>query len=53
MRVEVRAGDGNRTAAELSGILVHRIIILGFVIAGLLAVAGGILLTANIGSGEA
>lgn len=51
--LEIRAVGGNRTAAELSGIPGHRVITLSFVISGVLAAAGGILLTANVGSGQA
>jgi ribose transport system permease protein len=51
--LEIRAVGGNRVAAELSGIRVHRVLILSFVISGLLAAGGGILLTANVGSGIA
>lgn len=51
--LEIRAVGGNRIAAELSGIRVDRVLILSFVISGLLAAGGGILLTANVGSGIA
>lgn len=51
--LEVQAVGGNRTAAELSGIKVHRVVITSFALGGLLAAAGGILITANVGSGQA
>lgn len=50
--LEVQAVGGNRTAAELSGIRVHRVVILSFVIGGVLAALGGLLITANVGSGQ-
>ncbi|GAA0268044.1 ABC transporter permease [Cryptosporangium japonicum] len=50
--LEVQAVGGNRTAAELSGIRVHRVVIMAFVIGGTLAALGGLLITANVGSGQ-
>ncbi|WP_347059643.1 ABC transporter permease [Blastococcus sp. HT6-30] len=50
--LEVQAVGGNRVAAELSGIRVHRVVIAAFVIGGLLAALGGLLITANVGSGQ-
>jgi ribose transport system permease protein len=50
--LEVQAVGGNRTAAELSGIRVQRVVILAFVIGATLAALGGILITANVGSGQ-
>lgn len=43
---------GNREAAFLSGIRVDRYRTLAYVISGLLAAAGGIILTARLGTGE-
>lgn len=43
---------GNREAAFLSGIRVDRYRTLAYVISGVLAAAGGILLTARLGTGE-
>ena len=43
---------GNRTAARFSGIRVDRVVIAGFVLCGALAALGGVLITANIGSGQ-
>jgi ribose transport system permease protein len=50
--LEFQAVGGNRTAAVLSGIRVDRVVILSFVISGVMGAAGGILITANVGSGE-
>jgi ribose transport system permease protein len=50
--LEWQAVGGNRTAAELSGIRVHRVVIVAFVVCGVLAAAGGVLITANVGSGQ-
>lgn len=50
--LEIQAVGGNRTAAALSGIKVHKVVILAFVFSSVLAAAGGILITANIGSGQ-
>lgn len=50
--LEVQAVGGNRVAAELSGIRVHRVVISAFVIGGILAALGGLLITANVGSGQ-
>ena len=50
--LEVQAVGGNRTAAELSGIRVHRVVIMAFVLGGILAALGGLLITANVGSGQ-
>ncbi|MFC5815800.1 ABC transporter permease [Nonomuraea harbinensis] len=50
--LEWQAVGGNRTAAELSGIRVHRVVIFAFVVCGVLAAAGGVLITANVGSGQ-
>lgn len=50
--LELQAVGGNRLAAELSGIRVHRVIIIAFVFSGVLAALGGLLITANVGSGQ-
>jgi len=50
--LEIQAVGGNRTASLLSGIRVHRVVIMSFVICGMLAAVGGILITANIGSSQ-
>ncbi len=50
--LELRAVGGNRVAAGLSGIRLHRVVILAFVLSGMLAAAGGILISANVGSGQ-
>ena len=50
--LELRAVGGNRVAAALSGIRIHRVMIVAFMISGALAAVGGILLTANVGSGQ-
>ena len=50
--LEVQAVGGNRAAAELSGIRVHRVVMAAFIIGGSLAALGGLLITANVGSGQ-
>lgn len=50
--LEIKAVGGNRVASELSGIRVHRVLIIAFMIGGAFASFGGILLTANVGSGN-
>ncbi|TFD61498.1 ABC transporter permease [Cryobacterium suzukii] len=50
--LEIKAVGGNRVASELSGIRAHRVIIMSFMIGGAFAAIGGILLTANVGSGQ-
>ncbi|MGJ9413842.1 ABC transporter permease [Aeromicrobium sp. CF4.19] len=50
--LEVQAVGGNRTAAELSGIRVHRVLIAAFCLGGVLSALGGLLITANVGSGQ-
>ncbi|MFD2349530.1 ABC transporter permease [Nonomuraea ferruginea] len=50
--LEWQAVGGNRTAAELSGIRVHRVVIFAFVVCGVLAASRGVLITANVGSGQ-
>jgi len=50
--LEIQAVGGNRVAAQLSGIKVHRVVITAFIMCGVLAAASGFLITANIGSGQ-
>ncbi|MFN0195022.1 MAG: ABC transporter permease [Aestuariivirga sp.] len=48
----VYAIGSNEEAARLSGVPVDRIKVIGFVVAGIMAAFGGVLLTARLGSGE-
>jgi ribose transport system permease protein len=48
----IYAIGGNEEAVRLSGVPVDRIKIIAFVIAGIMAAIGGMLLTARLGSGE-
>ena len=48
----MQAVGGNRAAAELSGIRVHRVVIASFEIGGTLAALGGLMTTVNVGRGQ-
>lgn len=48
----VVAMGGNATAARLSGLAINRYVVSAYVVMGLLAAVGGVLLTARTGSGE-
>ncbi len=48
----IYAVGGNESAARLSGIHVHRVRLLAFVLAGLMAAVAGVLLTARLDSGS-
>jgi ribose/xylose/arabinose/galactoside ABC-type transport system permease subunit len=48
----IYAIGGNEEAVRLSGVPVDRIKVVAFVIAGIMAAIGGLLLTARLGSGE-
>jgi ribose/xylose/arabinose/galactoside ABC-type transport system permease subunit len=48
----IYAIGGNEEAARLSGVQVDKLKLISFIIAGLLAALGGVLLTARLGSGE-
>lgn len=50
---ELRAAGANRAAAFLSGVRTDRAVVLAFLGGGLLAAAGGILVTARIGAADA
>jgi ribose transport system permease protein len=50
---QMRATGANRAAARLSGIHTGRARVTAFVLAGLLAAFGGILITAQVGAGDA
>jgi ribose transport system permease protein len=50
---QMRATGANRSAAKLSGIRTGRARAMAFVLAGILAAAGGILVTAQVGAADA
>ena len=50
---QMRATGANRAAAKLSGIRTNRARVTAFVAAGVLAAIGGILVTAQVGAGDA
>lgn len=50
---EMRATGSNRQAAILSGLRTNKAVIAAFVLAGILAAAGGIIATARIGAADA
>jgi ribose transport system permease protein len=49
---QMQAVGGNHEAARLSGVRVERVRIWAFVIAGLMAAVGGVLLSSRVGSGQ-
>ncbi|GAB3677152.1 ABC transporter permease [Angustibacter aerolatus] len=49
---QMQAVGGNAEAARLSGVRVQRVRVWAFVIAGLMAAVGGVLLSSRVGSGQ-